>query len=219
MGPGLAARLSRVLVGWHRRRWRGRYGEEMLDVLDQHQASTRTVASLGASAVSAHLDPAYRTDRLSLARLPARLAGRQHRPASRIDPVHQPAHRARDSTNYSRVAFEANLPRIETNTCNRSTGAGCTLIPTTDKGAPAAFYPFFSAFQNGVPGVPGGGRCMGGFGNSLPGATTDFGRNAQYGSLLSSTYLVFGGHGATTHLINNFRQILPNPCTAGGRPG
>jgi hypothetical protein len=39
-----------------------------------------------------------------------------------------------DSTNYSRVAFEADLPRIETNTCNRLTGAGCTLIPTTDKG-------------------------------------------------------------------------------------
>lgn len=123
-----------------------------------------------------------------------------------------------DSTNYSRVAFEANLPRIETNTCNRSTGAGCTLIPTTDAGTPAAFYPFFSAFQSGVPGVRGGGRCMWGFGNDLPGAN-DFGRNAQYGSLLSSTYLAFGGGGATINLINNFRQIMPNPCTAGGRSG
>ena len=41
----------------------------MLDVLDQHHATARTVASLGASAVSAQLDPAWRTDRLSLARL------------------------------------------------------------------------------------------------------------------------------------------------------
>jgi hypothetical protein len=123
-----------------------------------------------------------------------------------------------DSTNYSRVAFEADLPRIETNTCNRTTGAGCTLIPTTDKGTPAAFYPFFSAFQNGVPGVSSGGRCMWGFGNALPGAN-NFGRNAQYGSLLPSTYLIFGGGGATHELINNFRQILPNPCTAGGSPG
>ena len=41
----------------------------MLDVLDQHQPTARTVVSLWASAVSAHLDPAYRTDRLSLARL------------------------------------------------------------------------------------------------------------------------------------------------------
>jgi hypothetical protein len=123
-----------------------------------------------------------------------------------------------DSTNYSRVAFEANLPRIETNTCNRLTGAGCTLIPTTDKGTPAAFYPFFSAFQNGLENAQGGDRCMWGFGNHLPGAN-DFGRNAQYGSLLTSTYLIFGGGGATRQLINNFRQIMPNPCTAGGRAG
>ena len=124
-----------------------------------------------------------------------------------------------DSRNYSRVAFEADLPRIEFNTCDRTTGAGCTLIPTTDKGTPAAFYPFFSAFQNGVQGVPGGGRCMWGFGNVLPGATTDFGRNAQYGTLLSSTYLAFGGGGATIQRFNNFRQIISNPCTAGGQPG
>ena len=69
MRPGLAGRLSRALVGWHPRRWRERYGAEMLDVLDQHHPTARTVASLGASAVSAHLDPAWRTDRLSLARL------------------------------------------------------------------------------------------------------------------------------------------------------
>ena len=69
MRPGLADRLSRFLVGRHPRRWRDRYGEEMLDVLDQLQPTVRTVASLGASAVSAHLDPAYRTGRLSLARL------------------------------------------------------------------------------------------------------------------------------------------------------
>jgi hypothetical protein len=48
MKPGPAGRLSRVLVGWHPRRWRERYGEEMLDVLDQHRASTRTVLNLAA---------------------------------------------------------------------------------------------------------------------------------------------------------------------------
>src|SRR6266700_334048 len=63
-----------------------------------------------------------------------------------------------DAVNYSRVGFEADLPRIES-TCNRSTGAGCTLIPTTDKGTPAAFYPFFSAFQNGVRDERGIGGC------------------------------------------------------------
>jgi len=119
-----------------------------------------------------------------------------------------------DSVNYSRVAFEADLPRIEFNTCNRATGAGCTLIPTTDKGTPAVFYPFYSAFQNGVPGA--GGGCRWAFGNDLPGATTDFGRNAQYGALLSTTYLAFGGGGATINRFNNFRQIISNPCPAGG---
>ena len=119
-----------------------------------------------------------------------------------------------DRVNYSRVAFEANLPRIETNTCNRTTGAGCTLIPTTDKGQPAAFYPFFSAFQDGVQNEQGNGGCRWGFGNVLPGATTNFGRNAQYGTLLFSNYLIFGGGGAVRTITNNFRQIMPNPCLA-----
>ncbi len=38
MRPGLAGRLSRALVGWHPRRWRERYREEMLEVLNQHHA-------------------------------------------------------------------------------------------------------------------------------------------------------------------------------------
>jgi hypothetical protein len=122
-----------------------------------------------------------------------------------------------DSINYSRIAFEADLPRIE-GTCNRATGAGCTLIPTTDKGTPTAFYPFFSAFQNGVQNEPGDSGCVWAFGNDLPGAT-DFGRNAQYGSLLTTTYLRFGGGGATVNRINNFRQIVSNPCPAGGNQG
>lgn len=127
-----------------------------------------------------------------------------------------------DSVNYSRVAFEADLPRIEFNTCNRSTGVGCTLIPTTDKNTPAAFYPFFSAFQNGNQNVRGNGGghggCVWAFGNDLPGAN-NFGRNAQYGSLLSSTYLLFGGGGTTVNRFNNFRQIISNPCPAGGKQG
>jgi len=110
------------------------------------------------------------------------------------------------NVDYSRLAFEADLPRIEA-TCNRTTGAGCTLIPTTDKGTPAAFYPFFSAFR-----AHKNQPCLFAFGNHLPGSTTDFGRNAQYGSLLSTTYLTFGGGGATDNRINNFRQILRNPC-------
>jgi len=117
--------------------------------------------------------------------------------------------------NYSRVGFEADLPRIE-GTCNRTTGAGCTLIPTTDQGTPAAFYPFFSAFQgdNSARTSRSGndGACLWGIGSTLPGSN-NFGRNNQYGALLQTTYLAAGGHGATIVRINNFRQILdPNPC-------
>jgi hypothetical protein len=117
------------------------------------------------------------------------------------------------SVNYTRMAFEADLPRIEAadlgGPCDRTTGAGCTLIPITDDGQPAAFYPFFSTLH---PHGRGHG-CLWAFGNDLPGGN-DLGRNAQYGSLLSSTYLAFGGGGATVNRINNFRQILSNPCRA-----
>jgi DNA-binding FadR family transcriptional regulator len=42
---------------------------------------------------------------------------------------------------------------------------------------------------------------------------TRFGGDAQWGSLLTSDYLAFGGGGSTVDLINNFRQILDrNPC-------
>ena len=104
---------------------------------------------------------------------------------------------------YPQLAFEADLPRIE-GTCNRATGAGCTLIPTTDAGTPAAFYPFFSTVR--------GQNCMFAFGNDVPGSQTNFGRNTQYGTLLTSSYLAFGGGGASINRINNFRQILTNPC-------
>jgi WD40 repeat protein len=69
MRAGLAGRLSRVLVGCYPRRWRQRYGPEMLEVLDQHQASTRTVLNLAAGAISTHLDPAYWTERSARIRL------------------------------------------------------------------------------------------------------------------------------------------------------
>jgi hypothetical protein len=60
MRPPLAARLSRALVACYPPRWKQRYREEMLDVLDQHQASPRTVLSLAGGALTAHLDPSYR---------------------------------------------------------------------------------------------------------------------------------------------------------------
>ena len=92
---------------------------------------------------------------------------------------------------------------------------GCTLIPITDKGTPAAFYPFFSAFQNGIQNEQGNGGCRWGFGNAMPGGN-NFGGNAQYGTLLFSNYLIFGGGGRFRTITNNFRGIMSNPCPAGG---
>ena len=56
------------------------------------------------------------------------------------------------------------------------------------------------------------GRCNWQFGNVIPGNTRNFGRNAQYGSLLPLTYLAFGGGGSTVVRHNDFRKIIPNPC-------
>ncbi len=105
---------------------------------------------------------------------------------------------------YNRVAFEADLPAVE-GTCNRNTGVGCTLIPQTDAGTPAKFYPFFTTTNVR-------GRCNWQFGNDIPGETNNFGRNNQYGALLPLTYLAFGGGGSTLVRFNDFRNIISNPC-------
>jgi hypothetical protein len=116
------------------------------------------------------------------------------------------------SSNYSSMAFEADLPRIEAadfgGPCDRTTGDGCTNPPMTDDGDPATFYPFYSAITTT--------SCRWGIGDltSTP-SINDFGQGAQYGSLLLSTYLAFGGGGATTQRYNNFQQALStNPCPA-----
>ena len=63
MRPPLAARLSRALVACYPPRWKQRYREEMLDVLDQHRASPRTVLSF-ASTTSATGPAAHEALRL-----------------------------------------------------------------------------------------------------------------------------------------------------------
>jgi hypothetical protein len=83
------------------------------------------------------------------------------------------------------------------------------LIPITDDGKPANFYPFFSTTQPG-------NNCQWLFGNDIQGVTSnDFGKNAQYGSILGLSRLKFGGGGALQTLFLDFRQILSeNPCPA-----
>ena len=61
-----AYRVARMLVRCYPRRWRRRYGDELLAVLEQHQAGPRTVLNLAVSALSTHLDPAYRMEGVTM---------------------------------------------------------------------------------------------------------------------------------------------------------
>jgi hypothetical protein len=123
---------------------------------------------------------------------------------------------------FERAGLEADLPRIE-GTCDRLSGTGCTLIPTDDEGQPAQFYPYYSVAGGSKGGNSlgngggGHGGCVWQLGGKIPGTTNDFGKNAGYGSLLQSSYLIFGGGGASHLLINNFRNVFAhNPCPASG---
>jgi len=121
------------------------------------------------------------------------------------------------NSQYQRVAFEADLPRIEIapafQNCDRTTGANCTLIPVTDDGTPADFYPFYSLGTKN-------GQCTWTLGNDIPGFTVnDFRKNAQYGAPLNLEYLIFGAGGAIRHRINDFRGVIPNPCAGEDQGG
>jgi hypothetical protein len=108
--------------------------------------------------------------------------------------------------NYNRVAFEADLPRIEAadfgGNCNRSTGAGCVNPPPGSN-----FYPFYSTGT--------AGQCVWQLGGPyIPGTTNTFGGSSasEFGPLLFSVYPTSAGPISRT---NNFRQILgSNPCPA-----
>jgi hypothetical protein len=107
---------------------------------------------------------------------------------------------------YQQIGLEADLPAIEA-ACNPNTGAGCTLIPKTDKNKPVAFYPFYSITRTRS-------GCYWQFGNVIPGEITAFGKNAQYGKLLGLDYTTVGG--GTQIQINDFRQIFThNVCPQG----
>jgi hypothetical protein len=109
------------------------------------------------------------------------------------------------SVPYSQIGFEADLPAIES-TCNVTNGAGCTLIPQTDLGLPAAFYPFYTTARTA-------NGCVFQFGNDIPREISDFGQNAQYGVLLQQDYTNVGGSSSNIYL--DFRNIIRNPCPQG----
>ena len=106
---------------------------------------------------------------------------------------------------YPTIAFEADLPRIES-TCNRLTGAGCVNPPPG-----AAFYPFFSTrVDNGACTWQEGG-------DFIPGTVNDYGGSSasEFGPLLQTVYPAAG---FTTILrYNNFNSgDLPNGCPVSG---
>ncbi len=116
------------------------------------------------------------------------------------------------SQNYSRVAFEADLPRIEAadfgGNCNRFTGVGCENPPPGSN-----FYPIYSTgTSNGTP----SGQCVWQLGGPyIKGTTNTFGGNsaAEYGPLLFSFYP--NPNPAVRLRTNNFRNVLSsNPCPA-----
>jgi hypothetical protein len=118
--------------------------------------------------------------------------------------------------NYSRVAFEADLPRIEDadtefgikNPCQRhianpsdpNPGQGCVKPPPQSR-----FYPFFST-------VDVGGQCYWQEGGRYLRHIDTFGGIKEYGPLLVGDYPT-NPPGTVTTRYNDFRQILSkNPC-------
>jgi hypothetical protein len=109
--------------------------------------------------------------------------------------------------NYERVAFEADLPRIEAadfgGNCDRNTGTNCVNPPPG-----ANFYPIYSTRSDGSVG------CFWQLGGThIPGTTNTFGgtSTAEYGPLLFLTYA--GAGFQPIHRTNDFRQVLSsNPC-------
>jgi hypothetical protein len=133
------------------------------------------------------------------------------RPITFSSPQFKSAGDGRGLRDYSRVAFEADLPRIEAadfgGPCNRATGVGCVNPPPG-----AAFYPIFTTTlrATGCQWQLGGSHILGTL-KTFGGTST-----AEYGPLLLSTY-ASGNAAGYTQRYNNFRQILPtNPCRSGG---
>jgi len=115
--------------------------------------------------------------------------------------------------NFSRVAFETDLPRIEfgttppcqrhlSNPADKHPGHGCVNPP---KGA--AFYPFFSTRLDRA-----GCRWQEG-GPFIPGTLDDFGGSseAEFGPILANFYPATNGQ--PQFIFENFHRTLPfNPC-------
>src|SRR5215471_15463040 len=116
--------------------------------------------------------------------------------------------------NYSQVAFEADLPRIEFATnppCQRhlanpadpDPGAGCVNPPVG-----ADFYPIFTTGTMA-------GRCVWQLGGThIPGTTNTFGGSSttEYGTNLLALFYP-AANGGAQYIYEDYRNIQPNnPC-------
>jgi hypothetical protein len=117
------------------------------------------------------------------------------------------------STPYSQVAFNTDLPAIESpdigGRCDNVTGHGCSNPPPSDDGTPA-FYPYYSTVS-----TPAGCRWAIGNMAGVKGTTDSFGGNskAEYGPLLGYRGYVQNGGGATQKLYLDYQRVLSNnPC-------
>jgi hypothetical protein len=111
--------------------------------------------------------------------------------------------------NYSKIAFETDLPAIEASGaqanppfCDVTTGANCVNPPNG-----AQFYPFFSTTARH-------GTCMWQEGGKfLPGTTNDFGGSSasEFGPLLRVPFPEAGF--TISRVFVNFNSgIMANPC-------
>ena len=113
--------------------------------------------------------------------------------------------------NYSTIAFEADLPAIESAqdnppVCDRNTGANCVNPPSG-----AAFYPIYSTTSaNGTCQWQEGGPF-------IPGTINDFGgtSTSEYGPLLQTVFPAAG-----PMIIKRFENFnsgnMRNPCPGKG---
>jgi len=121
--------------------------------------------------------------------------------------------RSGGQSNYARVAFEANMPRIEAadfgGNCNRTTGAGCTNPPPN-----ANFYPIYSI-------QAAEGSCRWSLGGPFISGTTDsFGGKLRDGIRGRSLQVSFPERPAPVHhrkLSKDIVQPLPKPARLIGR--
>jgi hypothetical protein len=106
---------------------------------------------------------------------------------------------------FPKVAFETDTPAFEP-LCDVVSGKDCTIVPRDEHGTAANFYPFFTTTDTAR-------GCMFQFGNNIPNQITNFGGDAQYGTLLAQNYTT--GDGAAP-FIQDYRNILGgNPCPQG----